>query len=264
MPSDHHEIDVLHSGAFMQFQRGVLPSVVSAHPFGGIEPLAGVVSHPEVAVNFRSFAWNHLGALVKRRIQFASAIAAASIVLAACQTMPSASYSNYGDNSYALHKLDGAKIRLGTMTDNSGFDSGCRLVGPIKTAGNRPLSEFIHDAFNDEFKFAGVYSDDASATNLTGTLRSAEFTSMTGMTQGHWSFSVQLANPANGKSLTASTEYDFDSGFIAEDACRNVSNALTPAVQRLINKAVSDPSFPELIGFQPKGVQASTSSNQNP
>jgi hypothetical protein len=221
---------------------------------------AGIVSHPEIAVNF--FA-KQGGAIMNIQFRAATSVAALAIALAACQTMPSATYSNFGDNTYALHKLEGAKVRLGVMTDNSGFDSGCRLVGPIKTAGNRPIAEFIRDAFNDEFKFAGVYSDEAAAANLTGTLRSAEFTSMTGMTQGHWSFSVQLSNPANGKSLTASTEYDFDSGFIAEDACRNVSNALTPAVQRLINKAVADPSFPELIGYHPKVAAPPANSTSN-
>jgi hypothetical protein len=161
--------------------------------------------------------------------------------------MPSATYSNYADNTYALHKLSGAKVRIGTFTDLSKFDSGCRLVGPIKTAGNRPIPEFIHDSLNDELKFSGVYSDEPSAVELAATLRSASFSSMTGMTGGHWDFSLQLSNPANGRSVTANNEYSFDSGFDADTACRNVAIALTPAVQRLINKAVTDPGFPALV-----------------
>lgn len=177
-----------------------------------------------------------------------AAIAALTITLAGCVTMPPASYANYADNTYALRKYDGAKVRIGTFTDLSHFDSGCRMVGPIKTAGNRPIPEFIHDSLNDELKFAGLYSDDQSSVLLAATLQSGKFSSMTGLTSGYFDFSLQLSNPQNGKSVTANSQYSFDSGFDADTACRNVANALTPAVQRLINKAVTDPGFGPLIG----------------
>lgn len=167
--------------------------------------------------------------------------------LAACETMQPATYSNYGDNTFALHKFVGAKVRIGAMTDDSKFDSNCRLVGPIKTSGNRPIAEFVKDSFNDELKFAGLYSDDPGTTDLTATLQAASFSSMAALTQGHWDFSLQLANPDNGKTVTANASYNFDSGFNAAIACANVSNALTPAVQRLIHAVVSDPQFAVLI-----------------
>ena len=167
--------------------------------------------------------------------------------MAGCETLSPATYSNYGDNTFSLRKLDGAKVRLATIADQSNFDSGCRLVGPIKTAGDRPVAEFIRDSFNDELKFAGLYSDAQDTTVLNATLRSANFSSLAGLTQGHWTFSLQLANAENGRILVANSNYDFDSGFVADVACRNVSNALTPAVQRLINKAVSDPEFGTLV-----------------
>ncbi len=177
-----------------------------------------------------------------------AAVAILSMHLAACETMSPATYSNFGDNTFSLRKYEGAKVRLGGMLDQSKFDSGCRLVGPIKTAGNRPLADFIRDSFNDELKFAELYSDDQQSVLLNATLQAAEFSSMTGLTNGHWTFSLQLANPANGRVVNANSTYDFDSGFVAEIACRNVSNALTPAVQRLINRAVADPAFGPLIG----------------
>src|SRR4051812_19158627 len=103
------------------------------------------------------------------------AICAAALIAAAtlspCETMQPATYANYGDNTFALRKLDGAKVRLSSLNDQSKFDSGCRMVGPIKAAGSRPVAEFIKDAFNDELKFAGLYSDDQAATELTATLR---------------------------------------------------------------------------------------------
>ena len=185
---------------------------------------------------------------MKTKITAAFVVLIIATSLAGCVTMPPASYSNYADNTYVLRKFDGAKIRIGSFNDLSRFDSGCRLLGPTKTAGDRPIPQFIHDSINDEFKFSGLYSDDQNAVNLAATLQSASFSSMTGMTGGNWTFSLQLSNPANGKSLSANSLYSFDSGFDAETACRNVSNALTPAVQRLINKAVSDANFGPMIG----------------
>jgi hypothetical protein len=147
-----------------------------------------------------------------------------------------------------LRKFAGTKVRISSMTDLSKFDTGCRMAGPIETAGKRPIAEFIRDSFNDELKFADLYSNDPGTVELSTTLNSGEFSSMTGLTRGYWTFSLQVANPANGKSLTAVSRYDFDSGFDAPTACMNTSNALTPAVQRLIYKAVSDPSFGNVIG----------------
>ncbi|HVP84551.1 MAG TPA: hypothetical protein VMS78_07520 [Rhizomicrobium sp.] len=168
--------------------------------------------------------------------------------LSACETMQPATYSNYGDNTFELRKIEGVKVRIGSITDQSKFDSNCRLVGPIKTSGNRPIAEFVKDSFNDELKFAGLYSDDPSTVNLAATLQSASFSSMEALTQGHWDFSLQLANPANGKTIVANSSYSFDSGFVADIACANVSNALTPAVQRLIHTAISNTEFRALIG----------------
>jgi hypothetical protein len=178
------------------------------------------------------------------------ALVVATSLLAGCETMQPASYANYGDNTFTLRKMTGVKVRVASMNDLSKFDSGCRMAGPIKTAGNRPLAEFIRDSMNDEFKFAGIYSDDAGTTELNATLNSGEFSSMTGLTRGYWTFSLQLANPATGKSLTAISRYDFDSGFDAQTACMNTSNALTPAVQRLIYKAVSDTEFSAMLNSQ--------------
>jgi hypothetical protein len=182
------------------------------------------------------------------KIRFAAALLAIATLLSGCETMQPASYANYADNTFALRKFSGTKVRIASISDASKFDSGCRMAGPIKTAGNRPLSEFIRDSLNDELKFASLYSDDPGTTELSATLNSGEFSSMTGLTRGYWSFSLQLSNPANGKSVTTDSRYDFDSGFDAMTACMNTSNALTPAVQRLIFKAVSDQSFPALIG----------------
>jgi len=184
-----------------------------------------------------------------RALKFAKsfAVAVACLLVAGCETMPSATYSNLGDNTYALRKFEGAKVRVATISDQSSFDSSCRLMGPIKTSGNRSLADFIRDSFNDELKFAGIYADD-QVVQLVAMLQRASFSSTTGLTGGRWDFSLQVANPSNGRSVTTSMQYHFDSGFIGDNACRNVANAITPSVQRLINRTISDPGFAALIG----------------
>ena len=182
------------------------------------------------------------------KIFCAAALIAASAWLVGCQAAPPAIYANYIDNRLALRKFSGSKVRVSSMSDPIEFVNRCRLVGPIKTEGNRPLAEFVRDSLNDEFKYANIYSDDPGTVELTATLKAAEFSSMNSLIRGYWSLSLQLANSANGKSLTATSRYDFDTGFDSSYACANTSNALTAAVQRLIFKSVSYRAFAGLIG----------------
>lgn len=187
-----------------------------------------------------------------RSVVFAGLLAVSALALCGCQTMQPATYSNYGDNTFLLKKIKNQKIRVGNITDQSNFDSGCRLVGPIKTSGDRPLGIFIRDSLNDELKFANLYSDDENTVVLSATLQSANFSSLVGVTQGFWSFSLQLSNPENGKNVSVNTKYAFDSGFLGDDACRNVANALTPAVQLLVNKVFADPNFVPMVTSKAK------------
>ncbi|RJF88720.1 hypothetical protein D3874_18435 [Oleomonas cavernae] len=143
----------------------------------------------------------------------------------------------------ALRKLDQARTRAATITDQSNFDEGCRMVGPIKVSGNRTLATFIRDSFNDELKFAGVFDDTQTKPALNAALTRAAFSSSAGLTSGWWDLAWTLTNPTNGKSLSATIKYDFSTNFVGEIACKNVAEALVPAVQLLINKTVTSPEF---------------------
>ena len=63
-----------------------------------------------------------------------------------------------------------AKLAVASMEDVSRFDSGCRLVGPITASGNRTVPQFVYDSFNEELKFANLYSTDQGASQLKLTL----------------------------------------------------------------------------------------------
>ena len=165
-------------------------------------------------------------------------------LLAGCSTMTPTSYSPYADNNVELRKLEGQTVRINLITDASNFDAGCRLMGPIEASGNRSVAQFVQDSFNDEFKFAGVHGDGVA---LQADLTKAEFSSTSGLTNGWWELAATLKNPKTGKSLSANSRYEFPSGFDAMTACTQTAQALTPAVQRLVHSAVSNPAFADLV-----------------
>lgn len=52
---------------------------------------------------------------------------------------------------------------------------------------------------------------------------------------------------SNGGKLDVSEYYEFSSGFVANDACRNTAEAYSRAVQNLVGKAVRSAGFADLL-----------------
>lgn len=73
-----------------------------------------------------------------------------------------------------------------------------------------------------------------------------EFSSSKGITGGYWQIDLTL-DSSNGRKLDVREYYEFNSGFVANDACRNTAEAYSRAVQNLVGKAVKSPSFAELV-----------------
>lgn len=161
-----------------------------------------------------------------------------------CSTMTPARYAMSVDNNQILKQYSGKNVKLSSMAAQGDYEPHCRLMGPIKASDGMTIPEFVQKAFNDELKFAGIYSD--SGTQLAGTLTKIEFSSVSGLTGGWWDLGLTLKSN-NGKSLSAENRYEFKSGFDAITACNQTAQALGPAVQDLIKKAVSDPAFPGLL-----------------
>ena len=113
-------------------------------------------------------------------------------------------------------------------------------MGPIKAADGMTITEFIQDAFNDEFKFADIY--DQEGMRLEGDVTEIEFSSIDALTNGHWNLGLTLRSP-NGNSMSSAVNYQFKSGWDAITACNQTADALGAAVQDLVLKTVTDPSF---------------------
>lgn len=168
----------------------------------------------------------------------------ALLLVTACSTMTPARYSMSVDNNQALKKFEGSKVRIASISPPANFDASCRLMGPIQASDGMTIPQFVEKALNDEFKFANIYSD--SGVSLKGSLKAIDFSSTTGLTSGFWHINMEL-NSSNGKSMNVDSRYDFKSGFDAITACNQTAQALGPAVQDLIKKAVTSQEFPELI-----------------
>lgn len=166
------------------------------------------------------------------------------LLLSGCSTMTPARYSVSADNNQALKQYQGKVANLSNFSSATTFDASCRMMGPIEAADGLSVQAFIQKAFNEEFKLAGIHG--ANGAQITGTLTHVEFSSTAGLTGGWWKIGVTLQS-SNKKTLDVHNVYEFKSGFDAITACNQTAQALTPAVQDLIKKAVTDPRFVELL-----------------
>lgn len=91
---------------------------------------------------------------------------------------------------------------------------------------------------------AGLYSE--SGASISGDITRISYSSISGLTNGYWDIAVLLKS-SNGKSLNVANRYEFKSGFDAITACNATADALTPAVQDLIQSAVTNPGFVILL-----------------
>lgn len=161
-----------------------------------------------------------------------------------CSTMQPPRYSISVDNIQALKNYADAQIQVSDINQSVNFSAGCRLMGPIEPADGLTIPMFITKAFNDEFKMAGIYSE--LGNRISGDITHITFSSIDGLTNGNWDIGLSIKS-TNGASFSVSNKYIFKSGFDAITACNATADALTPAVQDLINKVVTHQDFKKLL-----------------
>ncbi len=165
-------------------------------------------------------------------------------LLSACSTMQPPRYSISVDNIEKMKTYSDARVFIQSLRQTTNFDANCRLMGPIEPADSLSISQFIKKAFNDEFKMAGIYSNQGVV--ITGDVTKIDFSSISGLTNGYWDIGLKLKS-SNGKSLSLENRYSFRSGFDAITACNATADALAPAVQDLIQATVKHPKFGDLL-----------------
>ncbi len=172
--------------------------------------------------------------------------------LSACSTYMPQRYSISADTNVALKAIGVGNINVGRwslvvgpFTGLADFDNSCRAADPIAPPDNMSFEAYIQKALADELKVAGMFDDKAPIITLSGVVESLSFSSSRGLTGGTWDIGLRV-NSSNGKTIFVSEYYEFNSGFIADTACKQTAEAYFPAVQNIIGKLVSSPEFKSL------------------
>ena len=155
-------------------------------------------------------------------------------------------YSISADNNEAVKSLKLSNIAIGTFAGPSTFDSSCRLTGSLAPLDKVTYTDYIRKAFEAEFKLAGALAVVQPRVTLSGNVTSLEFSSSRNIIGGSWLIDLAL-NSSNGKQMTISEVYEFESGYNGETACRQTAEAFVPAVQDLIGKTVRSSQFKVLV-----------------
>lgn len=167
-------------------------------------------------------------------------------LLVGCETPTTQRYAISADNNQAIKALNTSGVGLGDFAAPAEFSATCRALGPLHVADGLTHTQYIRKAFEDEMKVAGAFAVGAPRVSLTGKVNKLEFSSSRGLTGGSWTIDLTLTS-SNGKALTVNEYYEFDSGFVANEACRNTAEAFSRAVQNLVGKTVRDPAFASLL-----------------
>lgn len=174
------------------------------------------------------------------------ALLACCLGLAACETPTTQRYAIAADNNVAIKAIGATGIGIRPFAAPDSFNATCRALGPMKVADNLTHTQYIQKAFEDELKIAGAYAQSAPRVSVGGRVTKLEFSSSKGLTGGYWQIDLAL-DSSNGKKVDVSEYYEFNSGFVANEACRNTAEAYSRAVQNLVGKAVRMPAFAELL-----------------
>jgi hypothetical protein len=166
--------------------------------------------------------------------------------LSGCSTYMPQRYSISADNNVALKAVEAGNINVASFKGPANFDSNCRAAGPIAPPDNMSFEAYIQKALADELKVAGKFDDKAPKVTLSGELEQLAFSSSRGLTGGSWDIGLRVKS-SNGKFIVVAEHYEFNSGFIADTACKQTAEAYYPAVQNLIGKLVKSQDFPALV-----------------
>ncbi len=169
-----------------------------------------------------------------------------AVMLEGCASFNAPQYAISADNVDVIRSTvgtSGKKINIGQFTSE---DSGkatlwCRGAPSVKAPNGEPFVEYVQKAFVDELRVAGVYSENASLT-IKGHLTKFDFNSHFGT----WTLALVVSSNTS-QSFTVEENHDYSTSFFGSVACHRVAQALSPAIQNLIKKVVSHPSFKQML-----------------
>lgn len=168
------------------------------------------------------------------------------LALSACSTYMPQRYSISANTNVALKTSGAGNINVGSFKGPANFDNSCRAAGPIAPPDSMSFEAYIQKALADELKVAGKFDEKTPKITLSGVVEQLSFSSSRGLTGGSWDIGLRVTS-SNGKTTYVSEHYEFNSGFVADTACKQTAEAYFPAVQNLIEKLVKSPEFLTLV-----------------
>ncbi|QKJ22761.1 hypothetical protein [Poseidonibacter lekithochrous] len=155
-----------------------------------------------------------------------------------------ANYHASADNVTELKELN-IKINVNDFTaTKSNYKFMCRLANDVTTPNKEPFETYIENAFVEELKMAGMYSESSKIT-ISGHLNMVDVSS--GMTDAHWTFDITVSSN-NGKSFRVKHKREYSSSFLGGIACgQDMPGSFQPTVKELISKIIKNPQFRDLI-----------------
>jgi len=124
----------------------------------------------------------------------------------------------------------------------------CRFAAYIAPPDNVSFERYIQMALADELRATGMLDNSSQIVSLKGVIEDLDFSSAARgeFEKGEWRIKLKLIS-SNGKSLTVSDKYEFESHFFGGIACKRTADAFLPAVQKIIGKLIKDQSFAALL-----------------
>jgi hypothetical protein len=175
-----------------------------------------------------------------------ASITAAIFFVVGCSTYAADRYAVSMDSQTELKQVAAASQGQGvavedfTASEPGQTEISCRAVGPIKTPDGETFEKFIQDALIDQLKLAELYSPE-STSRIGGNLDAIDFNTNDGV----WNLALTISDDS-GQSFTVQEDYDYESSFYGETACNQTAQAFMPAIQNLIQKVVSNPTFKKM------------------
>ena len=166
-------------------------------------------------------------------------------IMAGCTTYTPQRYSISANNNVALKEAKVGNIAVGEFNGPKNFSSACRAAGPISPPDNLSFQEYIRQALISELKVADVYNESNPKITISAEVDMLSFSSTRSLLGGSWDVGMRV-NSSNGKSAYVKEHYEFNSGFVADIACKQTAEAFLPTVQNLIERLVKSTDFKKL------------------
>lgn len=174
-------------------------------------------------------------------------LAAVVLILGACSSY-APRYTTFADTQLALARAGIKTVRLEAFQPVPSFQARCRLYGPVVPPEGMNVTDYVRGALVRELSLAGMLDGGPTGATLTGSLERVAF-SARGTVHGTWAMQLRLRS-SNGRELLTTDEFVFRTGFFGSGACERTADALLPAVQQLLFKAISSGEFRELLDPQ--------------